>query len=180
MSRGQRALVLLGVALIVLALIYFGLARRPEAAVEKAPQSTVLLVTKSQEPSRGAPSAEPPRAAEPAPVEPIEQATAPVETFAKPETEEDYWTKLEALKKTDKKRALAYAFQGEEWYAEAGKPAEARRAMIVTLMVDLGQMEQARERSRDFIKLYPDSPYRRLVQGVTGIHPRPGAPPGHQ
>ncbi len=102
------------------------------------------------------------------------------EEFKQPDSPEEYWRELEDLQRTDKARALAYALQGDEWYPDTGKPAEARRAMIITLQVDLGQMSEARERTRDFIKLYPGSPYRPLIQGATGIHPRPGAPPGHQ
>lgn len=94
-----------------------------------------------------------------------------------PASPELYWKELEELERTDQKRALDYAFAGEEWYPEQGKAAEARRAKIVTLLVALGRMPEARERTRRFIELYPNSPYRRLVQGVTGIHPRPGAPP---
>jgi TolA-binding protein len=92
-------------------------------------------------------------------------------------SEQSYWTQLEELERGDKRRALSYALAGEEWYSDVGKPAEARRAKIVTLMVDLGQMSEARERARAFIEQYPRSPYRHLVQGTTGIHPRPGAPP---
>jgi hypothetical protein len=45
--------------------------------------------------------------------------------------------------------------------------------MGITLLVDLGEMEEARARTRRFIELHPESRYRPLVQGVTGIHPRP-------
>lgn len=107
-------------------------------------------------------------------------ARHPEADFERPATEEVYWSELEKLQRTDKENALVFALKGDEWYSPTGKPAEARRAMIVTLMVDLGRMEEARVRTRDFISQYPNSPYRRLVQGVTGIHPRPGAPPGHR
>lgn len=96
---------------------------------------------------------------------------------APPPTPELYWQRLEELERTDRDRALAYALSGEEWYPETGKPAEARRAKIVTLLVGLNRMPEARERTRRFLQLYPQSPYRHLVQGVTGIHPRPSAPP---
>ncbi len=98
--------------------------------------------------------------------------------FERPQSERDYWVELEALEREDKQRALAYALAGEDWYGEVGKPAEARRAKIVTLLVDTGNLAEARERTRAFITRYPRSSYRRLVQGVTGIHPRPGAPGG--
>jgi hypothetical protein len=34
----------------------------------------------------------------------------------------------------------------------------------------------ARAETQAFLAAYPDSEYRRMVQGVTGIHPRPGRP----
>ncbi len=104
---------------------------------------------------------------------------APTEEFEQPDSPEQYWVELEELERTDKQQALQYALLGDEWYEDEGKPAEARRAKIVTLLVDLGRMQEARERTRRFIEQYPQSPYRRLVQGVTGIHPRPGKPPEH-
>ncbi len=118
----------------------------------------------------------PAHATTPAPTSPPDtRATAPA-ALRPPATERDYWSHLEALERSDKERALAYALAGDEWYEAEGKPAEARRAKIVTLLVDLGRMQEARSRTRQFIEQYPNSPYRRLVQGVTGIHPRPGAP----
>ncbi len=57
-----------------------------------------------------------------------------------------------------------------------GPEAEARHAMGITLLVDLGQIEEARALTRRFIVEHPESVYRPLVQGVTGIHPRPSGP----
>jgi hypothetical protein len=97
---------------------------------------------------------------------------------AAPFTESDYLQQLRALNKSDKSAALLLVEQGEQWYRDHGPAAEARRAMRVTLLVDLGRMPEARSFAREFIGKYPESPYRPLVQGVTGIHPRPsvGAP----
>lgn len=176
MSRARLTFFLMGAALFVLAFIYFGRSDGPAIAkqVPKAASEPRLSAREKLPPIRSlTKSADQPK--------PNDQPPLPQEPpFEQPATEEDYWNELESLKKSDKKRALAYALQGEDWYSEQGKPAEARRAMIVTLLVDLGRMEEARDRTRSFIELYPNSPYRRLVQGVTGIHPRPGAPPGHQ
>jgi hypothetical protein len=85
---------------------------------------------------------------------------------------------LSRLARTDKPAALSLAKRGDEWYSDTGDTAEARKAMVVTLLVDLGSMEEARVLTRRFIAAYPSSPYRPLVQGVTGIHPRPHGPEG--
>jgi hypothetical protein len=50
--------------------------------------------------------------------------------------------------------------------------------MIITLLVDLGRMDEARARVDRFLEAYPNSRYRPLVQGKTGIHPRPSGPGG--
>jgi hypothetical protein len=94
----------------------------------------------------------------------------------RPATEDDYLRRLTELDRTDKAAALAYAIRGDDWYDRTGRRAEARKARIVTLLVDLGRMEEARAATRAFLVAYPDSEYRPMVQGVTGIHPRPGRP----
>ncbi|HEX2733163.1 MAG TPA: hypothetical protein VHM70_16245 [Polyangiaceae bacterium] len=93
-----------------------------------------------------------------------------------PLPEGEYLRELEALSLTDKQAALLLVEQGEQWYPSQGRAAEARRAMRVTLLVDLGRMPEARRFTREFIEQYPTSSYRPLVQGVTGIHPRPSGP----
>lgn len=93
-------------------------------------------------------------------------------------TEDDYLRELAQLNRTDKRRALSLVEKGEAWYQASGVRAEARRAMGITLLVDLGDMDEARVRTRRFIAEHPDSAYRPLVQGVTGIHPRPSGPRG--
>lgn len=176
MSRARLIFLLMGAALFVLAFIYIGRSDAPPIAKQVPRAASEPRISDREElpPIRSlTKSADQP--------EPNEQPPPPRDLPSEePATEEDYWSELESLKKSDKKRALAYALQGENWYSEHGKAAEARRAMIVTLLVDVGRMDEARERTRSFIELYPNSPYRRLVQGVTGVHPRPGAPPGHQ
>jgi hypothetical protein len=93
-----------------------------------------------------------------------------------PLPEREYLEQLRALNFTDKNAALVLAEKGEEWYSDTGRNAEARRAMRITLLVDLDRMSEARALTREFIAKYPQSPYRPLVQGATGIHPRPSAP----
>lgn len=93
-----------------------------------------------------------------------------------PLPEDEYLEQLRALNFTDKNAALTFAEKGEQWYSETGRSAEARRAMRITLLVDLDRMSEARTLTREFIAQYPESPYRKIVQGVTGIHPRPSAP----
>jgi hypothetical protein len=95
---------------------------------------------------------------------------------SKPDSEQAYFRELSRLNAVDKPQALQLARQGDGWYGATGANAEARKAMAITLLVDLGDMEQARRETRAFIAAYPQSSYRPLVQGVTGIHPRPSGP----
>jgi hypothetical protein len=107
--------------------------------------------------------------------------SAPGASRGQPETgapsgEEDSLAEIARLNATDKPRALALALSADDAYPSAGADAEARRAMIITLLVDLGRMEEARQRVYRYIEAYPDSPYLPLVEGKTGIHPRPMGP----
>lgn len=95
---------------------------------------------------------------------------------SRPDSEQAYFHELSRLNAVDKPHALELARQGDTWYGTTGANAEARKAMAITLLVDLGNMEQARRETRAFIAAYPQSSYRPLVQGVTGIHPRPSGP----
>lgn len=95
---------------------------------------------------------------------------------SKPDSEQAYFRELARLNAVDKPHALELARRGDDWYGTTGANAEARKAMAITLLVDLGDMEQARRETRAFVLAYPQSSYRPLVQGVTGIHPRPGGP----
>jgi hypothetical protein len=109
---------------------------------------------------------------------PTQEREQPVDAGApeRPRSEEAFWDELTRLRAIDKAQALKYALLGEQWYGSVGRPAEARGAMIVSLLVDLNRMEEARSRTREFIEAYPNSNYRIMVQGLTGIHPRPSAP----
>lgn len=80
---------------------------------------------------------------------------------------------LEALAVNDKSRALTRALEADHDLPTIGVFAEARRAFIVTLLVDMQRMSEARERAREFTRSFPTSRYLPLVQGVTGVHPRP-------
>lgn len=174
-------MIALAVGVPALALLTFFLLRKEkEAGPREQPASVSSASAES-----AAPESVPPRASTPKPAasppSPSSPDSAEVSAdFVEPASEEEFWTQLEMWQVTDKERALSFALAGEEWYSDIGKPAEARRAMIVTLLTDLGRMAEARARTRDFLEKYPNSSYRRLVQGVTGVHPRPGAPPGHQ
>jgi hypothetical protein len=81
--------------------------------------------------------------------------------------------RLEPLSVTEKPRALALALEADARLPPSGVFAEARRALIVTLLVDLDRVSEARARARQFTVEYPASRYLPLVQGVTGVHPRP-------
>jgi hypothetical protein len=103
---------------------------------------------------------------------PITARVAPPRTSAAPDPEA-LLHELEALAVNDKPRALALALVADDDLPAAGVFAEARRAFIVTLLVDSQRMSEARERARQFTRSYPNSRYLPLVQGVTGVHPRP-------
>ncbi len=80
------------------------------------------------------------------------------------------------LNATDKPRALALALLADDTYPGVGVNAEARRAMIITLLVDLDRMEEARQRVHRYLEEYPNSRYVPLVEGKTGVDPRPQGP----
>ena len=100
-------------------------------------------------------------------------ATPRTTTLVTAFNEEAVLRQLEPLSVTDKPRALGLALAADSALPPHGVFAEARRALIVTLMVDVQRMSEARARAREFIAQYPSSRYLPLVQGVTGIHPRP-------
>jgi hypothetical protein len=87
--------------------------------------------------------------------------------------EEAVLRQLEPLAVTDKPRALELALAADRRLPESGIMAEARRALIVTLLVDTQRMAEARSRAREFFRLYATSRYVPLVRGVTGLHARP-------
>jgi hypothetical protein len=80
---------------------------------------------------------------------------------------------IDALSRTDKPRALELALEADRRLPPVGVMAEARRAVIVTLLAELDRLSEARARARNFGAEYPNSRYLPLVQGVTGVHPRP-------
>lgn len=120
-----------------------------------------------------------PRAAPPLPLGPAlvpASITAPsvaASGVAGEPTEQRVLRELEPLAVTDKARALALALEADGKLPPSGIFAEARRALIVSLLVDLQRMPEARQRAREFSRSFADSRYLPLVQGVTGIHPRP-------
>lgn len=173
MKKEWRAVVLLGGLMpLTAALLYFFGNAEPSPST---PPPSEKAQSEGEDASQAEMSLEPKKAPG-LPPDAALVAPASAESFEKPESEELFWKELERLEHEDKPKALAYALAGEDWYGEEGKPAEGRRAKIVTLLVDVGKMDEARARTRIFIEKYPNSSYRRLVQGVTGIHPRPGAP----
>lgn len=179
MGRGAAAVLVLGLATALGVILLREGGAESKAIPDRPPPP-------ERQPRRPPPSAAPVARLDTskAVLEPVaEDAGAPLpqpQGWVRPTTPEQYWRNLEELRLDDRERALAYALMGEEWYPDTGKPAEARRAMIVTLLVELGRMPEARDRTRAFIQKYPHSPYRRLVQGLTGIHPRPGRPGGSE
>ncbi len=108
----------------------------------------------------------------PRPKQAVAKASTPAAAPALPDPER-LLRELEPLAVTDKPRALALALAADATLPADGVMAEARRALIVTLMVDTDRMSDARERARAFIRQYPDSPYLPIVKGTTGVHPRP-------
>lgn len=157
-----------GLMLLALALVggYWLFRSTPHERVE-APRKAV-----STPPTPASPPTSPPL---PPTNEPPAPPAVPSEP-ERPESEEAFLRQLQRLHLTDKAAALELALRGEDWYSDEGPLAEARKAMIVTLLVDLDRMSEARAEVRRFIERYPESPYRPMLQGKTGIHPRPGAP----
>jgi hypothetical protein len=153
-------------ALIVAAMVWWQRDGASKPAAKPPPAATAAAATPA--PVLPGPAAVVP-AAEALPV----ASGAPRAPFA---DEPSYIRELWRLNETDKSRALQLARDGERWFPNSGVGEEARRAMVVTLLVDLGRMKEARDEVRRFIEQHPDSRYRPLVQGVTGIHPRPGPP----
>jgi hypothetical protein len=115
-----------------------------------------------------------PSGAAPAPTMPGDLQTG----AERPATEDDYLRELAVLRTEDPSRALDWVERGDEWYSAEGRKAEARQASRVTLLVDLGRMDEARRVAQVFLAAHPRSEYAGLVRGVTGIHPRPGKPAG--
>lgn len=159
----------LGIVPVALLLVVHGRAGSPPAAPPSSSPSA--LEQEGPVSARSEQASARDEAAKGAPRVAAEQAE-------KPATAQEYFRTLEALRRSAPEEALRWVERGEEWYGKAGPEAEARDAMQVTLLVDLGRMREARAVTDRFIVEYPDSQYRPLVQGMTGIHPRPG-PPEH-
>ena len=154
----------IGVAFAIAGLVlgYFCLLRRPTSPT--SPTTATMPDVPPQAPLPATPSP---------PLE-TETLTAAVQVPlpAAPDAEQ-VLRELEPLSITDKPLALSRALAADARLSPAGVMAEARRALIVTLMVDTARMPEARERAREFMRRYPKSRYLPLVQGTTGIHPRP-------
>jgi|GEM_PF-1664701 len=177
MRSALRASALVGALALVLAAGAYSV--WPHASRIPGPHTEAATARSAAPPQAEPTPARRSRAAAPAPSPQPDRAPFAAAAnlgFEQPASPELYWQELERLEREDQARALAYALAGDEWYPDVGRPAEARRAKIVTLLVDLHRMSEARERTQKFIEAYPSSPYRHLVQGVTGIHPRPGRP----
>jgi hypothetical protein len=151
-------------------LVVFVSAKRATEVVPRSPSAAPVLTARIQPSLVAITSAQPVPAADVR----VEAPLRPAE--ANPPSPEDFFHELERLQVTDKARALSLARQGEEWYPPTGELAEACKAMIVTLLVDTGGMTEARQLARRFIAAFPSSDYRPLVQGLTGVHPRPSGP----
>lgn len=149
----------IGVAALALGCAILGLRYWPSP---EAPPAASVIPTEAPAKASPAPTAEVVVAA----------TVAPSPRHSAPDAEQ-LLRELEVLSLTDKPLALSRALAGDELLSPQGVMAEARRALIVTLMVDTERMPEARARAREFIRRYPDSRYRPLVQGTTGIHPRP-------
>lgn len=169
--ENKKLFAIAGGAMGALALCVLLLWRLDGRPLRPSPTARTEPATAANQPSGGS-SAKPndgqPQIASQTPGEPSEREAPP---------ERDYFVRLQSLYRTDKEAALEWARSGEDWYGDASPHTDARRAVAITALVDLGRMKQARREVREFIERHPDSRYRPLVQGVTGIHPRPGAPP---
>lgn len=160
----------LALALIVFAVAFVFLLRRDE----KRPVTERKTLV-AGEASAAAPPPEAPMPSATVSLPVASASTAP----GRPSNEDAYMHELMQLESTDKEAALALARKGDDWYPSTGRPAEARKAMIVTLLADLNRMDEARSFARAFMAAFPRSEYLPLVQGATGIHPRPHGPNGN-
>jgi hypothetical protein len=135
-----------------------------------------LLLTRPDTPrarSARAPAIEPAVSTQAAPTRAVD-FTAPLPIPAQAQAQDEALLRqLEPLAVTDKPRALELALAADRRLPESGVMAEARRALIVTLLVDTQRMAEARSRARDFFRLYATSRYVPLLRGVTGLHTRP-------
>jgi hypothetical protein len=110
-----------------------------------------------------------PLPSEPAPAAPKPTApTDPLNDPAKPANEYEYLRELERLSAENKSKALELAFAGEQWYGDTGPAAEARRAMQVTLLADIGRGQDARKFATRFLSKYPKSKYAIRVRQAVG------------
>jgi hypothetical protein len=158
--------IMLAVGLVI---VWLRTPREPgQAHVASGAESALDAAPMAPSPPLESPSVRAPTTAEPAP------ARAALDS--KPADENAYLHAVWELHDTDKPRALELVRKGDAWYSNHGVAAEARKAMAITLLVELGQMEPARAEVRRFITAYPDSRYLPMVEGVTGIHPRPTGP----
>jgi hypothetical protein len=155
--KGRASVVTVAIAGLILGYLYLPRSptNPPTATAPGAPPEAPLLAT-------------------PSPPLKTETLTAAVQSPLPPAPDaEQLLRELEPLSITDKPLALSRALAADARLSPAGVMAEARRALIVTLMVDTERMPEARVRAREFIRRYPQSRYLPLVQGTTGIHPRP-------
>jgi hypothetical protein len=153
-SRARAALLL-----VALGLGGWRALQRPPSSSLRVMTTLRLLAEASPPPSAG-------RAALPAPLFATAQASRPLDA-------ETNLRELERLASSDKPTALQLALEADSKLPASGVLAEARRALIVTLLTDLNRYDEARARARAFGAAYPNSRYLPLVQGVTGVHPRP-------
>jgi hypothetical protein len=75
--------------------------------------------------------------------------------------------------------ALSLADEGEQRFGESGA-AEERRALAILALIHLDRIGSARSRAYDFLRRYPEGPYRANVAAMTGVHPAPSGPRGSQ
>jgi hypothetical protein len=153
---------------LVVAAVWLWIARAPETR----PGTLRPAMVASSLPPTALPVASPP---------PVELVPPPTELASpsnhapsvRPADDSEHLRELQRLRSADPDLALARALDEDARRPDTGGVAEARRALIVTLLVDEGDLQAARERARDYTKRYPESRYLPLVQGLTGVHPRP-------
>jgi hypothetical protein len=88
---------------------------------------------------------------------------------AAPAYEASLMAELRQIQKTDPKRALELAREGNQRFPESSDAAE-RASIVVHSLAQLGLRSEARGEAEDMVNRYPDTEWVREVERFTGAH----------
>lgn len=92
----------------------------------------------------------------------------------KPASETALMTALRASQ--DPATRLALAREGNQRFP-AGPGASERTAAIVSALVALDRVPEARAEARQFLEAHPGDPWAKSIESLTGVHAVPAGPP---